>query len=187
MTISKEEVEAILSEIKDGNKVLEYISELEEHHHCHCHDEHEHNHKHHCECGCDDEEEDEWEELKTGYINKLTVEDWEELLKDKEIFSKDALIILKRMRHVAAPTSSAELADMFGYGAMYYSLETDKLTERLSKKLNIDYLQDTERWSIIFQGWVSNEEHDTKIFALRPELYEALGNTDLSNIPLRMI
>ncbi|MCR5266533.1 MAG: hypothetical protein K6E29_08090 [Cyanobacteria bacterium RUI128] len=186
MVVTKEEVENILSGVKDGDKVLNYIAELEEHHHCHCHDdEHEHHHEHHCDCGCEDEEEDEWEEIKTGYKNKLTVEDWEELLKDKDLFNKDALIILKRMRHVAAPTSSAELADMFGLGALYYSLEMGKLAKSLCEKLNIDYLEDIERWSVLFVGWNSKDLYNTQIYALRPELYEALGNTDLSAVPLR--
>ena len=184
MAITKEEVEKILAEAKDGDKVLEYIEELEEGHHCHCHDD-EHHHEHHCDCGCEDEDEDEWESIKTPYINKLTTEDWEELLKDRELFDKDALIILKRMRHVAAPTSSEELADMFGLGALYYSLEMGKLAEKLCIKLGIDYLEDIERWTVLFEGWRAKHLYNTQIYALRPELYEALGNTDLSGVRLR--
>lgn len=30
------------------------------------------------------------------------------------------------MRNIAAPTTSMELADTFGFGAYYYSMETDK-------------------------------------------------------------
>ena len=198
------EIEKILTSVKDGDKVLEYIEELEETvadledevedleneieeleegHHCHCHDE-EHHHDHSCDCGCEDEE-DEWEEIKTNYKNELTVEDWEELLKDRELFDRDSLIILKRMRHVAAPTTSAELADMFGLGALYYSIEMGKLAERLCKKLSIDYLEDIERWVVLFQGWKAKDLYNKQIYALRPELYEALGNTDLSDIQLR--
>lgn len=184
MHISKEEIEKILSDITDGEKVLDYINNLEEHleHHCNC-DEDE------CDCGCgceDDEDEDnEWEEIKIDYENKLTVADWEELLKDRELFNKDALIILKRMRHIAAPTSSEELADMFGLGALYYSMEMNKLADRLVEKLGITNLQDIEHWTVLFHGWRSTQLYNTQIYALRPELYEAIGNVDLSGVQLR--
>lgn len=185
MTITKNEVKKILSEIKDGEKVLEYIEHLEEHigHNCCCD-----NDEYYCDCDCeDDEDEDnEWEEIETSYENKLTVSDWEELLKDKEIFGKDAMIILKRMRHVAAPTNSKELADMFGMSALYYSVEMNKLAVRLAEKLGITSLKDVENWKIIFQGWRSTQLYNTQIYALRSELYEALGNVDLSEIPLRV-
>lgn len=195
MSITKEEVEEILSKVKDGNKVLEYIEEHychcndDEHHHdkdghCHCHDDEPH-HEHHCDCGCEDEHDNEWKELDPkGYKSKLSVEDWEKLLQNKELFNEDSLIILKRIRHVAAPTSSAELADMFGYGAMFYSMELEKLSDKLAKKLEIKNLEKDEHWAILMNGWEG--QYEEKIYALRPELYEALGNIDLSKVPLRM-
>ena len=105
MGITREEIEEILANVEDGNKVLEYIEE----HYCHCHDEghkhdkdehcnchdDEHHHEHHCDCGCEDDHDDEWKELDPkGYKSKLSVEDWEELLKNKELFSEDSLIIM---------------------------------------------------------------------------------------------
>lgn len=182
MKITKEEIKNILSDIKDGNKVLDYIEHLEEHleHHCDCGNHEEH---HHCDCGCEDDEDNEWEEIKTDYESKLSVSDWENLLKDSEIFNIDSLIIMKRMRHIAAPTSSEELADMFGYGALYYSLEIGKTAERIIKKLGLKI--EDENWAVLLKGWKSTELYNTQIYALLPELYEALGNVDLSNIPLR--
>lgn len=180
MTITKEEVKNILSEIKDGDKVLDYIEELEEHleHHCNCEDN-----NHHCDCGCEDDEDNEWEEIKTNYESKISVSEWEELLKDKELFNKDALTVLKRMRHVAAPTSSSELADMFGYGALYYSLEIGKTADKIIKKLDLTDVD--EPWAVLLKGWNSAELYNTQIYALLPELYEAIGNVDLSSIQLR--
>ena len=183
MTITKQEIEKILSDVKDGNKILEYINHLEEHleHHCDCnHEEH-----HHCDCGCeDDEEEYEWEEIKTEYESKLSVSDREELLKNPEIFNKDALIIMKRMRHIAAPTSSMELADTFGMGALYYSLELGKVADKIIKKLNLK-VNEGYNWAVLMKGWNSTQLYNKQIYALLSELYEALGNVDLSEVPLR--
>ncbi|MBQ9245711.1 hypothetical protein IJ182_05535 [bacterium] len=178
MDITRNEIEDILSKIDNGEKILSYIEELERHLEHHHHDED-------CDCGCHDHEEEEWEEIKTPYKNSLSVKDWEKLLKDNSLFTKDSLIILKRMRHIAAPTSSAELADMFGLGALYYSLECNKLEKRLIPVIKAENLEEKDYWSILFQCWRSKNMYNEQIYALRPELYEALGNIDLSTVPLR--
>lgn len=175
----EKEIKNILDNIKDGDKVISYIEELEEH------IMHHHHHDGECECTCHDhDEEEEWSEIKTPYKNNLSVKDWEKLLKDETIFTKDSLILMKRMRHIAAPTSSMELADMFGYGAMYYKNEAEKLEQRLTQKLIINNLDKNYYWAIIFDCW-KNKNTDEQIFALKAELYEAIGNIDMSNIPLR--
>ena len=183
MNLSCEEIQNILNGVKNGDKVLEYIETLRNkiaHLEEHC----EHHHHDDCDCGCHhDNNEDEWKEIKTPYKNTLTVNDWENLLKDKTVFDTDSLIIIKRMRHIAAPTSNAELADMFGFGAMYYSMETEKLAKRIEQKLNIADLKEYS-WSILFDGWEQKTTSE-RIFALCSELYEAIGIVDLSNIPLR--
>ena len=170
------EIKKILNGVKGGDKVLEYIEELEEHIHHHHHDDN-------CDCGCHDRDEDEeWQEVKTDYKNTLMVKDWEKLLKNPEIFTVDALKVMKRMRHIAAPTTSAELADMFGLGAMYYKIELEELEERLLSVVKIKNTK--EKWAIVFNCW-KNKHSDEHIYGLCSELYEALGNIDLSNIPLR--
>ena len=180
------EIKHILDGVKDGDKVLNYIEALEEHL--------EHHHHHHdgdCDCGDDchchdhDDEESEWEEIKTPYENKLTVKEWEEFLKNDKIFTEDALKLVKRMRHIAAPVSYMELADTFGLGAMYYGIESCKLAIKLVSFVNTDNLKEEDYWAIIFNAWKSKREYETEIYALRPELYEALGNVDLSKVPLR--
>ncbi len=182
MKLSYQEIKTILNRNESGKEIIDYIEELQNklaHYEEHC----DHNHHHeNCDCGCHHEEE-EWQEIKTPYKNVFTVKDWENLLKDETIFDKDSLTIMKRMRHIAAPTSSAELADMFGYGAMYYKMETEKLSKKIEQKSNIKNLKEYS-WSILFDGWEHNISSE-RIFALRPELYEALGNIDLSDIPLR--
>ena len=193
--MQKEKIIQILNSIDGGKEILDYITELEDNQ-CECGDkEHHHDddcscgHHHHdddCDCGCHDEE-DEWNEITPkNYTSKFTVKDWEELLKDTEIFDKDSLIIVKRMRHVASPTSSAELADMFGYGALYYSMEIEKLAKRIAKKFNITELEQTDIWAIVLVGWKNKNAYNDTIYALRSELYEAIGNIDMSSVPLRM-
>ena len=72
---------------------------------------------------------------------------------------------------------------MFGFGAMYYKMETEKLAKRVEQKLHLKDLKEYS-WSILFDSWENNESSE-RIYALRSELYEALGNVDLSNISLR--
>ncbi|MCR5260923.1 MAG: hypothetical protein K6C94_03720 [Candidatus Gastranaerophilales bacterium] len=173
-----EEIRNILNGVRDGEKIIAYIEALEEHLHHHHHDDN-------CDCGCHDEDdEEEWKEVKTPYKNHLSVKDWEKLLKDKTLFTRDALIVLKRMRHVAAPTDSMELADTFGLGALYYAYEMQNLAERLVPYVKAENLKQTEQWSILFKCWELQYSY-ARIFGLIPELYEALGNVDLSDIPLR--
>ena len=188
------ELEQKLLSIKDGEEILEYIEELEEHR-CKCgEDGHHHDedcdcghHHDDCDCGCHDED-DEYEDITPKLVTPpLTVVQWEELLKDKSVFSEDSLIVVKRMRHVAAPMSYADLADMFGYGALYYSIEIEKLAKRLAEKLNILSIEKDDLWALIMNGWCDKSQYsDSRIFALRPELYEAIGNVDMSKVPLRM-
>ena len=193
--MNKEQIIKILNSVDGGNEILDYITELEDNQ-CKCEEEGHHHHdegcdcEHHhhdgeCDCGCHDEDDD-YEDITPKDAKKITVEQWEELLKDKTVFNEDSLIIVKRMRHVAAPVTSADLADMFGYGALYYSIETDKLAERIADKLKIK-VKDDELWSIVLNGWRDKSHYsDNMIYALRPELYEAIGNIDMSNVPLRM-
>lgn len=181
------EIEKILISTEKGEEILEYIETLEANQ-CKCDDEHHNHHNHHhdkdCDCGCHDNEE-EWKEiLSEQALPDISVNDWEKLLKDDTIFTEDSRIIIKRMRHVASPMTFAELADMFGYGALYYSTEIDKLSKKICEVLNITQFENTDLWQILLNGWINSD--DTKIFALRPELYEAIGNVDFSNIPLRM-
>ena len=182
MKLSYKEIKTILKEQQNGSEIIDYIDTLQNklaHLEEHC----EHHHHENCDCGCHNEDEDEWQEIKTPYKGNLTVKNWENLLNDENVFDKDSLVIIKRMRHVAAPTSAAELADMFGYGAMYYKMEIEKLAKKIEQNLNIDDLKEYS-WSILFDGW-EHKESSERIFALRSELYEAVGNVDFSNIPLR--
>lgn len=186
MTITKDEIKNILKNTEKGSEILDYIAELEENR-CKCKNGDGHHHHHHddeCDCGCHDHDE-EWNELKLSEYNfQISVEDWEILLKDNTVFDKDALIIMKRMRHVSAPTTYAEIADMFGYGAVFYSMEIEKLSQKLIEELKITSLDKDNCWAVLLNCW-ENKETEERIYALRPELYEAIGNVDFSNIPLR--
>lgn len=179
MTITKDEVKKILSNVKDGDKILSYIEELEERLENH----------YNCDCGNEDYEDDEdedkeWKEIKTNYESKISVSEWENLLKDPQVFNRDALTVLKRMRHVAAPTNSSELANMFGCGVLYYSLEIDKAANKIIKKLDLKNVDEDKPWVVLLKGWKPTKLYKSKIYALLPELYEAIGNVDLSDIPL---
>lgn len=176
-----DEIKNILQKTENGEIVFKYIEQLEKNVH------HHNNHGESCDCGCHDHEhdhEDDWQEIQSPYKNTLSVQDWEKLLKDKNYFTKDALTILKRMRHIAAPTSYMELADTFGAGAFYYETEIKNLVNKLLHKIKTERTEKEYYWSFLFDAW-KNKNSEEIIFALLPELYEAIGNTDLSDIPLR--
>lgn len=125
-------------------------------------------------------------EVKTSYVNKMTVEDWDKLLKDETIFNRDSLIVLKRMLHGGnKATSSTSLSIKFGGSALYYSLEMDKLEERLLPYVNAENVPSTDRWTILFKGYSDTIYSPmAETFKIRPELYEALLKLDLSDLPL---
>ena len=189
------EISDILKNVEGKEKVLEYIGDLEneideldeERQELEEKIEELEDELDELESESDDSNKPDWEKIEVPYENKLTVKDWEELLKNPEIFTYDSLKVMKRMRHIAAPTTSVELEIAFGKGVLFYGLEANKLAERLKQLPNVDAskLKSIQYWAILFDGWQDTSNYNTQIFALRPELYEALGNVDLSGIPLR--
>ena len=120
--------------------------------------------------------------LKTFYQSELSVSDWENLLQDKDIFTKDVLIVLKRIKHVATPTNSAKLATVFGGSTLYYSNQIYNAAKKIKDKLQL-LVKNECVWAILLDGYEG--EITEKVFVLLPELNEALENIDLSDIPLK--
>lgn len=178
--ITLTEIKNILKDVEKGPEIIKYIENIEEHL------EHHHHHNDDCCCGeHEHEHEEEWKEKEVkSYKTNLNVENWELLLNDKKIFNEDSLILMKRMRHIAAPSTFAELADMFGFGAYYYKSVSEKLIDRIIKKLEINNIDDDEKWAVLYDCW-ENKNSEEQIFGLKQELYEAIGNVNLSKIPLR--
>lgn len=125
-------------------------------------------------------------EVKTSYVNKMTVEDWDKLLKDETIFNRDSLIVLKRMMHGGNKAiSTTSLSINYGGSVLYYSFEMDKLEERLLPYVDAENVPSTDRWTILFKGYDdAGLSIVAETFKIRPELYEALLKLDLSDLPL---
>lgn len=185
--LTKNELETLLKNVENSEKILAYIEELEKNK-CKCKDKGEEHHHHHhhdedCDCGCH-EENDEWEEIEDRFKKDFSVSEWESVLKDKNCFSKDELKLLKRLRHVAMPTSAYELADQFGGGGAYWYGEIIKtLGNGAVKKFGLDEFKNKENWFIALKCW-NKPSQDIKYYGLKPELYEAIGNVDMSDVEL---
>ena len=177
-----EKIESILKNVKNGSEIVEYIKELEEHK-CKCNDKDHHHDHDDCDCGCHDHEE-EWVEIEDKFPKDLTVEQWEKILLDKTCFSEDEKKLLKRFRHVAMQTSAYELADEFGGGGAYWYNELIKnIGNNVAKKLGLNEYINAENWFILFKCWNKPSE-DIRYYGLKSELYEAIGNVDMSNVDL---
>ncbi len=189
MSEKREEVLKILESVEKADVVIEYINELEKNL-CKCkdkesqHDEHcHHHHDEDCDCGCHNDD-NEWVEIKDSFGRDLTVNEWENILKDSTCFSKDELKLLKRFRHVAIPTSAYELADQFGEGgAVWYTELINNIGNAVAKKLGLNDYINKDNWFILFKAWNKSDE-GIIYYGLKTELYEAIGNVDFSKVNL---
>lgn len=123
------------------------------------------------------------------YTPGLSVEDWEELLRDTSVFTANALQIMKRLKHYGGQATCKQLSIKYGESYNFYNVGSSTLARRVAEKTNCSVLvTDTENarwWPILYTGRLSDPgDSGTYIWRLRPELSEALDRTDLSGVPL---
>ncbi len=124
-----------------------------------------------------------------GYTPGISVEKWKELLKDPETFNEDSLEIMLRMLKIGGRATCKQLANKYGETKGFYNLGSSSLAKRVHSKTNCPLLQENNEnskwWPILYVGkYASSNEQGSYIWRLRPELEEALKETDLSKIKL---
>lgn len=134
--------------------------------------------------GCD---ENGW--FPNDYSPELSVKDWMELLQDVSVFTPNALQIMKRIKDCGGQATCKQLSLKYGESSNFYNRGSSALARRVAERTKCPLmLTDTEAikwWPILYHGKaVDGHAEGTFLWRLRPELHEALDNTDLSNVLL---
>ena len=124
----------------------------------------------------------------SDYSPKITVEQWTDLLKDKEVFNETALAIMKRFVDYGGAATCVQLAEKYGETPGYYNMGSQVLARRIHEKTNCPILQNDKEsnwWPVLYVGRnAKKDEKGSFVWKLRDELASALDEVDLSNIPL---
>ena len=133
--------------------------------------------------------ETEWFPKVEEYNPALTKENWIELLKNSEIFTTPRLQIMKRMLDFGGQATCKQLSEKYGEDANFYNSGSTSLARKVAQKTGCPVLKENNKnskwWPILYFGqYTKNREEGVYIWKLRPELAEALSETDLSQVQL---
>ncbi len=132
-----------------------------------------------------EQEEAAW--FPTGYAPNLTTEDWKELLEDSSVFTTNALQIVARMKDYGGQATCKQLSIKYGESPNFYSAGSVALARRIVEQTDCAVFQtdaeDLKWWPVLYTGKHADANVDgVFIWRLRPELAEALEQTDLSGV-----
>ena len=131
---------------------------------------------------------DKW--VGSDYDPGISVELWEELFEDEDIFNVQSWEILYRMLDYGGMATCKQLSVKYGENSNFYSNGATALARRIANKIHCDVSvrekDGTKRyWAILFTGRVADaDEEGTFVWKLREELKEALSRVDFSDINL---
>ncbi len=123
------------------------------------------------------------------YTPGLSVDDWERLLRDEEVFTEGSLEIMKRMMDCGGQASCTKLSNKYGKNFNFYNAGSTSLARRVIQKTGCPVMsreeENSKLWPILYVGrYAKKEEEGFYIWKLREELAEALTRIDLSHIIL---
>ncbi len=123
------------------------------------------------------------------YDSGLSVEDWDRLLKDRNVFTKNALEIMKRMKDYGGTATCTQLAVKYGETAKFYNFGSVALAKRVCKAAKIHFPQKEDGskqwWPVLYTGrYADKDEEGVFVWKLRDNLLKALDKADLSEVPL---
>ena len=122
---------------------------------------------------------DGWYPTQEEYSPKLSVNDWKNLLKDKEVFDEKCIDIFIKIYELGGQCTCTELSEKYGYTPNYYNVNAFNLAKRVHKKSNCSVFTKSDGkirwWCIPFLGKDVKENHPGVYFwKLREELAEAI-------------
>lgn len=130
----------------------------------------------------------EW--VGTDYDPGITVEMWEELFEDEDIFNVQSWEILYRMLDYGGMATCKQLSVKYGENINFYNNGATALAKRVANKMGCDVSvrekDGTKRyWTVLFTGRSAHsDEKGTFVWKLRDELAEALKDVDFSDTEL---
>ena len=126
----------------------------------------------------------EWE--PTDYSPKLSIEDWENLLNDPNIFDENSLKVMKCIKDCGGTASCTQLSRVYGDTINFYNTTSSNLAKRIVEKTGCPKpagIKNNKWWSVLYLGRSAEKnEEGSFIWKLRDELSEALNKVDLSYI-----
>lgn len=126
----------------------------------------------------------EWE--PTDYSPKLSIEDWENLLKDSDIFDEKSLKVMKCIKDYGGTASCTQLSRVYGDTINFYNTTSSNLAKRIVEKTGCPKpasIKNNKWWPVLYLGRSAEKnEEGSFIWKLRDELSEALNKVDLSYI-----
>ena len=130
----------------------------------------------------------EW--IGTDYDPGISVEMWEELFEEEDIFNVQSWEILYRMLDYGGMATCKQLSVKYGENSNFYNSGATALAKRVANKVGCDVsLRDKDGskryWTILFTGRsAESDEEGTFVWKLRDELGEALKYVDFSDTEL---
>ncbi len=128
----------------------------------------------------------EWEPI--DYSPKLSIEDWENLLNDPNIFDENSLKVMKCIKDCGGIASCTQLSNLYGETANFYNITSSTLAKRIVEKTGCPKpasIKNNKWWPVLYLGRLAEKnEEGSFIWKLRDELSEALNKVDLSKIEI---
>ncbi|MCR5480212.1 MAG: AAA family ATPase [Ruminococcus sp.] len=124
--------------------------------------------------------EEKWFPSMEEYTPGFSVEDWLDLLNNKDVFDESSLIVIQRFYEIGGQATCSELAQKYGNTAMHYSGIVSGLAKRIHKKTNCPVIknelsENSKWWPILFVGKdAEKQQTGAYVWRLRDELKAAL-------------
>ena len=122
----------------------------------------------------------------TDYSPKLSIEDWENLLNDPNIFDEKSLKVMKCIKDCGGIASCTQLSRIYGDTINFYNTTSSNLAKRIVEKTGCPKpasIRNNKWWPVLYLGRSAEKnEEGSFIWKLRDELSEALNKVDLSYI-----
>lgn len=129
---------------------------------------------------------EEWEPSLNDYCPNITVEEWGNLISNKDVFDDNSLKVMKGMLEFEGVATCKQLAGKFGEHYNFYNNVSVALARRVKEatKCSVPPKREdgTERlWPVLFVGKdIKSEDEGVFLWKLRDELKEALLKVGLT-------
>lgn len=130
---------------------------------------------------------DDW--WPTDYTPALSVDEWEALLNDGEVFTESSLEIMKRIMDYGGKAICTQLSIKYGESKNFYNAGSSALAKRVVQKTGCPVMprdEDNSRWwPVLYVGKnAKKDEEGAYVWKFRDELAEAVKRIDLSQVKL---
>lgn len=134
-------------------------------------------------------EKSDWWPSEKEYNPGISKEEWIDLINNPDVFTKKSLTIMKRMLDYGGEATCKQLSEKYGENLNFYNAGSSGLAKRVWKETDCPVPYEDTRysrwWPIIYVGkYAKKDDSGIFIWKIRPELKEALQETDLSHIAL---